>query len=106
MADYYKAVFLPIDERILDLYKGYLLHGQMFPDLKKEDVYKETTYVEIDKEESKIENVLKFVILIPFLPLLILAAIIGAVFKKYKFLPDKLSHAADSFVGFFFKKRW
>lgn len=105
MADYYKAVFLPIDERILDLYKGYVLHGQMLPDLKKEDVYKETTYFEIDKGESKIENVLKFVILILFLPLLILAAIIGAVFKKYEFLADKLSHATDSLVGFFFKKK-
>jgi hypothetical protein len=105
MPDSYKAVFLPIDERVLTLYKGYTLNGKMLPDLKKEDVYKETTYYEIIEQRSKSEQALRYIIIIPIVPLLIIVAIIAALFKKFDSFSKKSTQLIDSFFGFFFKKK-
>lgn len=105
MPQSYKAVFLPIDERVLTLYKGYILNGKMLPDLKKEDVFKETTYYAIEEKRSKGEQVLRYIIIIPLVPLLIIIAIIAALFKKFDSFTKSSTKAIDNFFGFFFKKK-
>lgn len=105
MPQSYKAVFLPIDERILTLYKGYVLNGKMLPELKKEDVFKETTYYAIEEKRSKGEQVLRYIIIIPVVPLFIIVAIIAALFKKSDSFTKSSTKAIDKFFGFFFKKK-
>ncbi len=105
MIDKYKAVFLPVDDRILFLYKGYILDGKMLPNLKKEDVYKETVYYEVDTDKSKTEKIFRYIIFIPFVPIFIIAAIIATLFKKFDPFTKKTSEIIDLFFGFLFKKK-
>ena len=44
MIDSSKAVFLPVDNRILTLFKGYILNGEPLLDVKESDVYTVTEY--------------------------------------------------------------
>ena len=105
MPQSYKAVFLPIDQRILTLYKGYILDGKMLSDLKKEDVYKEVVYYETDKRKSGIEIFFRILIVGPFIPILILIAIVATIFRKFDSFSVKTGHVIDKVFGVFFKSK-
>lgn len=104
MSEHYKAVFLPIDERILALYKGFVHNGKMFPNLKREDVFIESTYYEVEEKTSRLRYIFQSVLLIPFLPLLILMTIIAVVFKKFDSFSENSSQVINNIFNLFREK--
>ena len=65
MPDRRKAVFLPVDNRILNLFKGYVLNGEPLFDINENDVYTVTEYYEpIDPSNSKKGRVIRIIILV------------------------------------------
>jgi hypothetical protein len=51
MIDAHKAVFLPIDDRILNLYMGYVMNEKVLPELKKSEFYS-IEYIEAREEDT------------------------------------------------------
>lgn len=105
MKEHYKAVFLPADERILCLYKGYILNGNMMPYLKKEDVENETVYYTTDDEMSKLEKFFRLIFLLPFIPLFIIFAVIAFVFKQFDRFSERTHKVINNIFGFFFRRK-
>ncbi len=108
MIDSRKAVFLPIDSRILNLYRGYILDGKEMPDLKESDIYTNREYYDYEDKKNIIEIILKILILILFLPLIILGLIISFLFQKLKVFEkaiDIFFNQFDRLFRFSFKEK-
>lgn len=119
--DQKRALFLPIDDRILCLYNGYVQHGKMLNGVTESDVYAEKEFYKYPKAK-RIELILLlplFIILIcvAFIMVLLgyLAVGIGYCFKKKKNVEDAVGNILDNsvfkfdpdnFLGFLlFKKK-
>jgi hypothetical protein len=98
-----KAIFLPIDDRILDLYKGFVLKGKTMPNLKESDRWKPyKTYKYIGKV-SVAEKIFT-IFMIPFIPVFILISLIGFVFHIEYFIVNEGRNFITEFYNIFFKK--
>ena len=81
-----KAVFLPVCERTLCQYKGYVLNGEMRNDLKEKEVYT------IKKEYSNFEpqtilsKIIAIIIFFPFIPFVVIGAAIDVFNNNEKYL--------------------
>ena len=84
--DGHKAVFLPVCEKILCQYVGFVLNEEMRNDLKVEDVFY------IKKEFSNYEpyglhtKIIGLIIVLPLLPFIIIGAAIDTYNKNEKYL--------------------
>lgn len=105
MIDSIKAVFLPIDDRILNLFKGYVLNGEPLLNVKETDVYTVNEYFEFSDSISKVERIIRIVVFIPFVPIFILILLIAAIFKKFDQVGDKITYVINEFFSLFFKKK-
>jgi hypothetical protein len=105
MIDYYKAVFLPTDNRILNLFKGYILNGESLSDIKNSDVYTETKYYEFNGLISRTEKIIRVVVMIALVPIFIFILMIAAIFKRFEKAGNKIKYSLDSFFSIFFKKK-
>lgn len=105
MIDGNKAVFLPIDDRILNLYNGYILNGELLPDVKKSKIYTETKYYVFDNSISKTELRIRIIFIIPLAPVFTLILLIAAPFHKFDQLLSIIKYRIDYFSCFFFKKK-
>lgn len=105
MIDRSKAVFLPLDNRILTLFKGYILNGEPLLNVKETDVYKVTEYYEYIDSISKCERIIRIIIIVPLVPVFILILLIAAIFKRFDQAGDKIKYLLDSFFNIFFKKK-
>ncbi len=105
MIDGNKAVFLPIDDKILNLFKGFILNGKPLLNIKESDVYTETKYYEFDSTMSKTEKVFRVIFIILFVPIFIIVLIIAALFKKFDSIVDKMKYWLDIFFSIFFNKK-
>lgn len=101
MIDKNKAVFLPIDNRILSLYKGYILNGAPLLNVNESDFYTVTEYYEFTGSISKREKITRIISLGPLFPIFILIFLIGTIFKK----SDQIEYLLDSFFNIFFKRK-
>ena len=104
MTDSRKAVFLPIDNRILDCFSGYILDGEMVPEIKESDLYTENE-IEYEKDMSKGEKITRFVIITPLIPLFFLIFIIATIFRRFDKTAENMSIAINAIVGVFIKKK-
>ncbi len=105
MIDSNKAVFLPVDDKIINLFKGFILNGEPLLNIKESDVYTETKYYEFDSTMSKTEKVFRVIFIILFVPIFIIVLIIAALFKKIDFIIDKMEYWLDIFFSIFFNKK-
>ena len=105
MIDCNEAVFLPVDDRILNLFKGYVLNGKPLIDLQESDVYNIVEYYEFSKSKTKTERIFRFLIIVPLIPLFLLLILIASVFKKLDYLLNKINYLIDVFFNFLFKKK-
>ncbi|MCX6228296.1 MAG: hypothetical protein NTV75_03825 [Bacteroidia bacterium] len=100
MIDSIKAVFIPIDNRILTNYQGYIRDGEMLPEVKESDLYTEKEG-EYEEEKSKAERITQYIIIIPLAPLIILIFIIAEIFRSFDKVATKMTIVVDSIVGIF-----
>ncbi len=105
MIDSSKAVFLPVDNRILTLFKGYILNGEPLLDVKESDVYTVTEYYEFSDSISKRELIIRIIVIVPLVPLFILILLIASIFKRFNQVGDKIKYILDRFFNIFFKKK-
>ena len=101
----YKVIFLPIDKRILDLFNGYILDGELLPDVKESDVYTEINHYEFEGEISKTEWIFRIFILILLIPIIIVILVIAFILKRFDSVVNKSSYYFEMFFNFFFKKK-
>jgi hypothetical protein len=100
----YKAIFLPIDDRILNLYDGYILNEETLEGINKSEIYSEKKIYDYH-DLSFVEVVFRFIVIITLLPILLFILIIAKFFKKFDKAGDKIKGLLDSFFQFFKKKR-
>lgn len=105
MIDNTKAVFLPVDNRILNLFKGYIQNGEPLFDVKESDVYTVTEYYEFSDSISKRERIIRIIVMVPLIPVFILILLIAAIFKRFDQAGDKIKYMLDSFFNLFFKNK-
>jgi len=105
MIDSNKAVFLPVDNRILTLFKGYILNGEQLLNVKESDVYTVTEYYEFTDSISKRERVIRIIVMVPLVPVFILILVVAAIFTRFDQVGDKIKYLLDSFFNLFFKKK-
>ncbi len=105
MIDNKKAVFLPIDNRILNLYKGYILNGEPLVGIKESDVYKVTEYYEYTGVISQRERIIKILVAIPLIPILFLVVLIAVIFKRSDQANYQVFQTLDRFFNMLFKKK-
>jgi hypothetical protein len=101
MIDKNKAVFLPIDNRILSLYKGYILNGAPLLNVNESDFYTVTEYYEFTGSISKREKITRIISLGSLFPIFVLIFLIATIFKK----SDHIKYLLDSFFNIFFKRK-
>ena len=105
MIDSSKAVFLPVDNRILTLFKGYILNGEPLLDVKESDVYTVTEYYEFSHSISKREGIIRIIVIVPLVPLIVLIFLIASIFKRFNQVSAKIYYILDKFFNIFFKKK-
>ena len=105
MIDSRKAVFLPVDNKILNLFKGYILNGEPLIDVKESDVYSITKYYEFPFSISQNERIIRIIVMVPLVPLFIIILLVAAIFKRFDQASDKINYMLDSFFSIFFKKK-
>lgn len=106
MPDRRKAVFLPVDNRILNLFKGYVLNGEPLFDINENDVYTVTEYYEpIDPSNSKKGRVIRIIILVLLAPISIFVLLIAAIFQRLDQMRDEIKRIFDRFFNIIFKKK-
>lgn len=104
MTDSRKAVFLPIDNRILNNYCGYIRDGKMLPDLNESDLYTEKES-EYEPDMSKAEKITRYIIIPPLVPLIILIFIIATIFRRLDKAGEKMNIVINNIVGVFIRKK-
>lgn len=106
MIDQRKAVFLPADKRVLNLFKGYILNGKLL-DVSEADVYTEKKYFKYDEYEpsSKTERVVTIIIAIPVVLILLIIWPIGALFNRYEETKDESRRIIQNILGFVFNRK-
>jgi len=100
-----KAVFIPIDNNILNLFKGFILDGKLLPDVKESDVYIDSKYYETDFEWSKTELIFRFIIIILTIPLILSVILILFIVDKFSHSREKTDRAFDGLLSLIFEKR-
>lgn len=105
MIDSSKAVFLPVDNRILTLFKGYILNGEPLLDVKESDVYTITEYYEFSDSISKRELIIRIIVIVPLVPLIILIFLIASIFKRFNQVSAKINYILNRFFNVFLKKK-
>ncbi len=105
MIDANKAVFLPLNERVIDLYAGFVHDGQMMKGLKETDIYTETVHFDVEGSYSIYQKVIMITVLFPFLFLFILILLVAAVFKKFDVVGNFITRYNIIFWAFFFNMK-
>jgi hypothetical protein len=77
-----KAVFLPLNDIILDKYQGFVIDKKAIPKLKYSDVWSVTKIMAPDFKATKYDRIWKILLLIPFIPILLIVLLITKWFKK------------------------
>jgi hypothetical protein len=77
-----KAIFLPLNDLILDKFKGFVIDKKPMPNLKYSDVWKVTKVMAPDLKTTKYDRIGKILLLIPFLPVLLIVLLITKLFKN------------------------
>lgn len=104
MIDKHKAAFLPIDNRILDLYKGYILNGEPLLNVKASDVYNEIRYYKPTHSFSKAEKAIRIVFILLFIPVLPIIFLTTAIFKGFNQTRESLQAIFDNYFNIILKK--
>ena len=105
MIDANKAVFLPLNERVIDLYAGFVHDGQMMKGLKETDIYTETVHFDVEGSYSIYQKVIMITVLFPFLFLFILILLVAALFKKFDVVGNFITRYNIIFWAFFFNMK-
>jgi hypothetical protein len=105
MVDRYKAVFLPLDNRILSLYRGYVMDGRPLLNVRESDVYSIEDSIAYSNSYSKAEEIARLIVLGPLVPILIIILIVGAIFRKLDVVNRWLSSIIDGIFSYFFEKK-
>jgi hypothetical protein len=105
MIDANKAVFLPLNEKVTDLYAGYVLDGQLMKGLNETDIYTETVHFDVEASYSMFQKVIMITILFPFLFLFLLILLLALPFKKFDVVGDSIKRYNTIFWAFFFDKK-
>ncbi|HEY4063625.1 MAG TPA: hypothetical protein VGM30_17075 [Puia sp.] len=100
-----KAVFLPLDDKILDLFQGFLLDGEILQGITRQDVYIERKYYEFEETLSKPERIFRIIFIGPLVPLLVVILLVAAILKKFDLVANKLNYILESFSNLFFRKK-
>jgi hypothetical protein len=82
LANENKAVFLPLNDLILNKYQGFVIDKQAMPNIKYSDVWDVNKILAADLKTTKYDRVGKILLLIPFLPILGLVLIVTKLFKN------------------------
>ncbi len=105
MIDQRKAVFLPADKRVLNLFKGYILNEELLT-ISEEDLYEQEDYYEDNNQPFSIaEKVVRGILIIPLIFLVPIILIFGAIFKRYEETKDGVLDIFNKFLGLIFKKK-
>lgn len=108
MTDYSKAVFLPANKRALNLYKGYILKGELLT-VSESDIYTtEILYTE-DDSKSKLELIVRIISMVFLIPLLLIILIlvlpVAAIFKKSEQVLKEILASIERVFRFLFRKK-
>ncbi len=102
--DSHKAVFLPVCEKVLCQYKGFVMNNEMCQEISENDVF----YIKKDYTHNEpLGNLKKIIIvflILPFLPFIIIGAIIDTINNNERFL-SILGNIMITILGLFFRNR-
>lgn len=101
----YKAVFLPLDDRILDLYKGYVMDGKELDELNEADLYTAEQYYEEQNDFSVTEKLVRIIFLGPLVPLLLIILLIAHIFKKFDVVAKIITSRINRFFNYLFLEK-
>ncbi|HMX00905.1 MAG TPA: hypothetical protein PKL56_16165 [Cyclobacteriaceae bacterium] len=104
MTDKIRAVFLPANKQLINIYKGYILNGELLNKSEKD------LYTEIDDEldydnPSKIDIALRVIFILPLFPFIIVIAAIASIFNKGSKTLDKILPRLNRVVRFLSTKK-
>jgi len=88
-----KAVFLPVCEKVLSQYKGFVLNDEMLPYLTEDQVYYLKEEFIPFETKNRFEKSIRFLLIVPFLPFVIIGALVDTYNKNERvltFIHDKL----------------
>ena len=105
MIDAKKTVFLPLDERVTELYVGYVHDGQLMKDIDEVDMYTEIVHYDSDYSYSIYQKVIIVTILIPFLFLFVFILLLALPFKKFDVVCDSIVRYNAIIWPFLFNKK-
>jgi hypothetical protein len=96
-----RVVFLPFDERIVNLFKGPIRNYQILDSVPESDVYSVLKEV---APLSKKERICRAIFLIPLFPVLFFILVVATFFKKYKLVSAFFRDTIDNVFGSLFKR--
>ncbi len=105
MIDGNKAVFIPLDERVTELYAGYVHDGQLMRGVVESELYTEIVHFDYDNSYSIYQKTIIFTILIPFIVLFVLILLLALPFKKFDAVGDSIVRYNTTFWAFIFNKK-
>ena len=103
MIDYSKAVFLPANKQVLNLFKGYILNGELL-DVSESDVHTKENYYLNTGSPSLFEQILKVLCIILLLPVFLILPI-AAIFKKFDAALHGVMGSLDKIFKILFKEK-
>lgn len=96
-----RVVFLPLHDRILDLFKGPVRDYQILDSVPESDIY---SVIKQHAALSKMERVCRALFFIPFFPVIFFVLLVATIFKKYKLVSTFIHDTTDTFFGSIFKR--
>jgi hypothetical protein len=81
-----KAIFLPVCEKLLCQYKGFVLNDEMRHDLKEKNVYYISKEFKEFEPRSSLGRIITIILLIPMLPFIVIGALIDALNNNERIL--------------------
>ncbi len=100
----YKSVFLPVNDIVLNQYKGFVLKGEMLPNLKENDVYYIIKNYTLHVKGQFFRSALSYTLLVLLFPL-ILGIAIYCAWKDDELIFELFKNRIVSFYVFLFRDK-
>jgi hypothetical protein len=100
----YKSVFLPVHDIILNQYKGFVLDGEMLPDLNENDVYYILKNYSLNSDGQFFRSALTYTLLVLLFPIILVLAVYCA-WKDDDIIIELFKNRIVSFYVFLFRDK-
>jgi len=97
----FKSILIPLDPRILKLYKGWMMNGEMLKDKTDLDIQYKKRIIQSYYQRSKVELISTIIFLLLFSPILIMGLIVAAIILSLPHYGDALENIINHIFSIF-----